>query len=357
VRWFRPAVEALEPYVPGEQPRDRRTIKLNTNENPYPPSPRVLEALREAIGDGLRLYPQPMADELRERAARLYGLRPEQVLVGNGSDELLSMLMRACVDPGTRVAYPVPTYSLYDTLVAVQGGVAVRIPFPEDFSLPEELFRAAAELTLLCNPNSPSGTFVPPEEVSELAEACPGLLVVDEAYADFAETNCLRLLGDHPNVAILRTLSKSYSLAGMRIGLALASAEVIERLARVKDSYNVNRLSLVAGVAALRDVRWMEANVEKIRRTREQLSQDLRGLGFEVHPSQANFVFARLPGQDLSWLQEALRRRGVLVRHFPAPELRDGLRITVGTDEEVRILLRVLAQLLGGARSASSPTV
>ncbi len=343
---FRKTVEAMEGYVPGEQPRDRRYVKLNTNENPYPPSPQVLEALRDAVGENLRLYPRPMADELRERAARLYRLEPENVLVGNGSDELLAIVMRAVIDPGDEVAYPVPTYSLYDTLVAIHCGVAVHVPFPPDFSLPAELADVDARLVIVCNPNSPSGTLIAPQQLGPLFRRRDRLVVIDEAYVDFADANCLELLHELPNLVILRTLSKSYSLAGMRIGLALGATGVIRELAKAKDSYNVNRLSIVAGAAALRDPRWMEANVRRVRRTREALTRRLNELGFEVPPSQANFVLARRPGQDLEPLYEGLKRRGVLVRFFATPELRDALRITVGTDDEIAVFVRVLDQLV-----------
>ncbi len=345
MRFFREVVRGMDGYVPGEQPRDRRTIKLNTNENPYPPSPRVLEALQAAVGEDLRLYPRPMADDLRERAARVYGVRPESVLAGNGSDDLLAMLVRACVGIGDRVAYPTPSYSLYDTLVTLQEGKAVRVAFGDEFVLPEELVAIDARLIFLCNPNSPSGTQILPEKIRSILERPDRLVVVDEAYVDFAESSCLPLLKEYSNLVILRTLSKSFSLAGMRIGLALGAPPVISTLAKVKDSYNVNRLSIVAGVAALRDLRWMEANVRRIRKTREMLSAGLADLGFRVLPSQANFVFARRPGCDLGPLYERIKRRGILVRHFPTPELRDALRITVGTDEEIRTLLRVLTQL------------
>jgi histidinol-phosphate aminotransferase len=344
---FRKKVRAMEGYVPGEQPRDRRYVKLNTNENPYPPSPQVIEALHEAIGPSLRLYPRPMADELRERAARLYRLKPENVLVGNGSDELLGILMRATINPGEGVAYPVPTYSLYDTLVTIHDGEPIRIPFPRDFSLPEELVDVDAPLVIVCNPNSPSGTLIPPEALQRLLHKRDRLIVFDEAYVDFATTNCLELLSEAANVVVLRTFSKSYSLAGMRIGLALGAAPLIAQLAKVKDSYNVDRLSIVAGAAALRDPRWMEANVRRIRRTRNSLMRRLVEMGFEVPPSQANFVMARTPGKDLGPLYEGLRRRGVLVRHFAAADLRDALRITVGTDDEIAVFLRVLGQLCG----------
>jgi histidinol-phosphate aminotransferase len=271
---------------------------------------------------------------------------PENVLAGNGSDDLLAIAVRACVEPGERVAYPVPTYSLYDTLVTLHDGEAVRVPFPPDFSLPPELVDVECALVFLCNPNSPSGTLVSEEEVSRLAERRRNrLVVVDEAYVDFADTHCLGLLKRHPNVLVLRTLSKSYSLAGMRIGLALGAAPVIATLAKVKDSYNLNRLSIVAGAAALRDTRWMETNVRRIRRTRQTLGEELRSRGFEVLPSHANFVMARRRGRDLGPLYEGLKRRGVLVRHFATPDLHDSLRITVGTDDEIRVLLRVIDQL------------
>jgi histidinol-phosphate aminotransferase len=307
----------------------------------------VLEALRDALGDNLRLYPRPMADELRERAARFYRFEPGNILVGNGSDELLAILMRATIDPGDRVAYPVPTYTLYDTLVTIHGGEAVRVPFPPDYGLPEELAEIDARLVIVCNPNAPSGTWLAPQALGPLFRRRDRIVVIDEAYVDFAEGDCLELVREMPNAVVLRTLSKSYSLAGMRVGLAVASEKTIGELAKVKDSYNVNRLSIVAGAAALRDPRWMESNVRKIRRSRDALTRRLVELGFEVPPSQANFVLARKPGEDLERLYEGLKRRGVLVRYFATPELRDALRITIGTDDEIAVLVRVLEQLLG----------
>ncbi|MGH7804983.1 MAG: histidinol-phosphate transaminase [Candidatus Binatia bacterium] len=353
---FRKTVQAMTGYVPGEQPRDRRTIKLNTNENPYPPSPRVLEALAEALTPSLRLYPAPMADELRDRASRVYLVKPENVLVGNGSDELLSLLMRACIDPGDPVAYPVPTYSLYDTLVELHEAEPIRVPFGPVFELPEALIDANARLLFFANPNSPSGTAVPPSEIARLAEARGDrLVVVDEAYVDFASTNCVDLLKDHPNLLVLRTFSKSFSLAGMRIGLALGHESVIATLAKVKDSYNVNRLSIIAASAALRDLRWMERNVERIRETRATLTADLEAIGFIVLPSEANFVLARMPGRDLGPIQQTLKRRGILVRHFAQSGLEDCLRVTVGADDEVRIFVRTLAGLLKQDSEAALP--
>jgi histidinol-phosphate aminotransferase len=335
--------------VPGEQPEaGRRVIKLNTNENPYPPSPRVLEALAAAGDASLRLYPDPEARALRERASAVYGVPADHILAGNGSDELLALLLRATVEPGDRVAFPVPTYSLYATLVAVQGGEAVCLPWPADFSLPGGLASARARVTFLCNPNSPSGTVVPPAEVEALARAVAGVLVVDEAYADFAETNALGLVGRHANVLVLRTMSKSYSLAGLRVGLAFGHPELLAGLRTVKDSYNLSRLSQAAAAAALEDAAGMRANVARVRATRARLTAGLERLGFGVLPSQANFVLARRRHVDQAPVAAALAARDILVRHFPVPELADALRITVGTDDEVEMLLAALADV--GAR-------
>jgi len=332
--------------VPGEQPRaGRRVVKLNTNENPYPPSPRVLDALAAAVNGGLRLYPDPDAHGLRTRAAAVYGVPPDHVLAGNGSDECLALLARAIVDAGDRVAFPVPTYSFYETLVAAQGGTAVRMPWPSDFTLPGELATTGARLTFLCNPNSPSGTLVPNAAIEELARRLDGVLVVDEAYVDFARESAMPLVTRHPNVVVLRTFSKSFSLAGLRIGLAFGHPDLLAGLRMVKDSYNLDRLALVAAEAALEDLDHMRANVARVRATRTRLARALADLGFSVLPSEANFVLARRAGTDLAPLTRALSSRDVLVRHFPTPELRDALRITVGTDEEIDVLLAALREL------------
>jgi histidinol-phosphate aminotransferase len=337
--FVRPTVGAMIGYVPGEQPQDRRYIKLNTNENPYPPSPRVLEALRAAVNDDLRLYPDPLANALRDRAAAVYGCARENILVGNGSDELLNLVVRACVDAHDRVVFPYPTYSLYDTLVTLQDGDPVHVPYPADFSLPNGLAEARGRVTFVCHPNSPSGTPVPMASIRRLAEQVTGLLVVDEAYVDFADATALGLVHEHGNVVVLRTFSKSFSLAGMRIGLAFASPPIIAALLKLKDSYNVTRLSIVAAAAALDDYAWMQANVTRIRHTRARLSDGLRDRGFLVLPSQSNFVLARRSGHSLEGFYLELKTRGILVRYFPTPELRDAVRITVGTDAEIDRLL------------------
>jgi histidinol-phosphate aminotransferase len=349
----RSAVRSIEGYVPGEQPRDRRYIKLNTNESPYPPSPRVLEAIHAGVRDDLRLYPDPAATELRRAAAEVYGVSLDAILAGNGSDDLLTMLFRACTDAvpfastyESRAAYPVPTYSLYDTLAAIQGCEAAPVPFPEDFTLPvEALLAKDARLTIVCNPNAPSGTFTPVAAIEDLVRHARGLVVVDEAYVDFAPATCLPLVGEHDNLIVLRTFSKSYSLAGMRVGLAFGPPALLREIYKVKDSYNMSRLAQLAAKAALEDRGVMEENVRKVRASREALTGALRALGYVVLPSEANFVLARRPGADLGSTYCALRAEGILVRYFDKPGLRDALRISVGLPEENEALLRALAKL------------
>ncbi|HUO05113.1 MAG TPA: histidinol-phosphate transaminase [Candidatus Binataceae bacterium] len=346
---FRESVKKMAPYRPGEQPRPgRRLIKLNTNENPYPPSPLVRRAVARAAGADLRLYPAPRADELIASASRVYRVPPKMILAGNGSDELLAMIFRATLGPGDTVAYAVPTYSLYDTLALVQEARIVHVPFNTDFKLPaNELGAVCAKLTIVCNPNSPSGTLTPVRELAALARRLDNrLLVIDEAYVDFARENALALIRRHRNVAIVRTLSKSHSMAGMRLGLCFAHPEIIETLAKVKDSYNLSRIALAAGAAAVGDTKWMKRNVERVRKTRTIVEARLRRIGFIVPPSQANFVLARMPGRDMAGVARALRRAGILVRHFATPRLFDTLRISIGTPAEMTALFHALSPLL-----------
>ena len=347
-RYFRSNIAAIVGYSPGEQPQDQGFIKLNTNENPYPPSPKVYSALRKAINPSLRLYPDPLSANLRMIAADIYGVNPSNIIVGNGSDELLSILLRCFVSPQDRVAFPAPTYSLYDTLIEIQNGVAVRVDFPADFSLPESLAEQNAAVTFLCNPNAPSGTLISLAEIDRLARTVSGILVVDEAYVDFAESegaSSVPLIRQLPNLVVLRTFSKSFSLAGMRIGLGFASEEVISGMMKVKDSYNMNRLSMTAATAALQDLPWMNRNVRRIQRARKKLTSALKRLGYRVYPSHANFIMARKTGQNLRGIYEELKRRKILVRYFDAAGLQDCLRITVGTPKEIQVLLKEMAAI------------
>jgi histidinol-phosphate aminotransferase len=341
---FRKNVERMSAYVPGEQPpHGTKVIKLNTNENPYPPSPSVGEAIARELSDGgarLRLYSDPAALEVRLAASDVTGFPIDQVLAGNGSDELLALIVRAVVEPGEKILYPYPTYVLYETLAEAQGARIQTHEFGPDFSLPQSLFGADAKVIFVTSPNSPSGTSHPSVELGRLADSVPhALVVVDEAYADFADDNALDLARTRPNVVVLRTFSKSYSLAGMRIGLLFGSSDVVRGIGKVKDSYNLDRLAIVAGAAALRDQAWMTDNVAKIRRTRARLLSSLSGLGFSVLPSSANFVFARLGSASrASGAYRFLKEQGILVRYFPRPLLDDALRITVGTDAEIDAL-------------------
>jgi len=346
---FREAIERMAPYTPGEQPRPgQRLIKLNTNENPYPPSPGVRRAIVANAGAALRLYPPPRADAFVAAASRLYGIPASHILAGNGSDELLSMIFRAALGQGDRVAYALPTYSLYDTLAAIQEARVAAVPLGPGFAQPlDALARERAQLTIVCNPNSPCGTLAMPDELDGLARRLGRrLLVIDEAYVDFAEADALDLVHRHRNVIVLRTLSKSFSLAGLRLGLLFAQLPIVESLLKVKDSYNLNRVAIAAGAQALDDAAWMRRNVEKVRRTREIAQERLRALGFEVPPSSSNFVLARLAGRDMAPVTAALRRRGILVRHFPTSVFRDAIRISIGTPAEMNALFKALGPLI-----------
>ena len=344
---FRPAIDALHGYVPGEQPPGGAgVVKLNTNENPYPPSPRALAALAAIDGDSLRRYPQPFADTFRRSAAEVLGVDPDWILVGNGSDDLLTMLFRAVTGTGRTVAYPAPTYVLYRTLAAIQGAPVMEVPFDEEYTLPvAALAEAGAALTIVANPNSPSGTTATVEQLAELAARTAGVVAVDEAYVAFAERSALDLVRRNGRVIVLRTLSKSHGLAGLRLGFGVAHPGLLSGLAKVKDSYNVDAVAAAVGAAAVRDVEYTRETVERIRTTRTRLGRALAGRGFRVWPSQANFVLARPADGDALRLYRGLRERGVLVRYFAEPGLADKLRITVGTDRQTARLLSALADL------------
>jgi len=345
--YLRKNIEQMEGYSPGLQPKEAGFIKLNTNESPYPPSARVIEAMRAACGEAIRKYPPPLADPFRVRAAQLLGTRPECILCGFGSDDILTIAVRAFCGEGDLMAFPCPTYSLYEVLARIQNARAAAVEFPEDYSLPAALARTGARLTLLSNPNAPSGTMVAYSDVARLADALDGVLLVDEAYVDFAEWDCLELAKTRPNVIVTRTLSKSHGLAGLRFGYAVAHEGLIAGMMKVKDSYNVSAPALAGAVAAIADQEWLAQNVARIKKTRGMLVEGLTGLGFYCWPSQANFVLARVPaGRDAERVYEGLVERKVLVRYFKAPRLEDCLRISVGTDQEIRAVLDALAEIL-----------
>jgi histidinol-phosphate aminotransferase len=343
---IRPNIRAMDGYVPGEQPRDGAFIKLNTNENPYPPSPKVFEAVRAALtGDRLRKYPDPHGTAFRQAAGRVLGVDPDAILIGNGSDDILTILTRAFVPEGELVVSPAPSYLLYRTLADIQGARFQTVPYTADWRLPSPWPARGADLTFVANPNSPSGTALSLADLERLAEEVGGPLVVDEAYVDFASANALPLLR-RKNVVITRTLSKSYALAGIRFGFAVADPALIRELVKVKDSYNCDVLSLAAATAAIEDQEYLRGTRDRILATRERMVTALSELDFEVTPSQANFVWCRRGDQTARPIAEELKRCRILVRYMNYPSYGEGLRVSVGSDGEVDRLLSALRTIL-----------
>jgi len=355
-----PHVAAMSAYTPGEQPQGGGWTKLNTNENPYAPSPAAVTAARAAIGeDGgvLRLYPSPDSRDLRAAAAAFHGLPQDHVLAGNGSDDVLNLLIRAYAGPGRAVGMLDPSYSLYPVLAAAQHAPVVRVPITADLTFdPESVAGSGCTVFFLTNPNAPLGVAFARERVAAAARAFPGLLVVDEAYAAFAPADCVGLVREHANVAVTRTLSKSHALAGLRAGYVLARPGVIALLDRVRDSYNLDRVAQAAAAAALADRAWLDSTVARILASRERMASGLRGLGWQVGASATNFLLAvpTRPGAPVSAATgehafEYLRMRRILVRRFPShPLTAPALRITVGTDPEVDACLAAAADWTAG---------
>ena len=371
----RPLGQRLRPYGPGEQPKVQGLVKLNTNENPYGPSPKVLNSIKAALDDRLRLYPNPNADLLRERLARRHGCEIDQVMVGNGSDELLALATRAFVDPSTTgamdhynlypshgaakvslrtIQYFSPSYSLYPVLAAIHGAHKNPVPLQMDFALPGvgdlrrgKLWDFGAALTFITTPNAPTGRGCPPADLEEIIRAQERVVVLDEAYADFAETDAMALALKYPHVLVFRTFSKAFSLCFQRIGYAVGHADLITAMLKIKDSYNVNGLAQIAALATLDELPYYKANIEKVKATRAWLAGALGDLGFTVLPSETNFLFARPPQFSAElWLQR-LRERNVLVRWFDGLDTRSFLRITVGKDPEARAFVDAARKILG----------
>ena len=358
----RPLVRRLHAYVPGEQPKIRGLIKLNTNENPYPPAPAVLAATRAAVDGRLRLYPNPTAEPLRAKLAALHGCTPEHIIVGNGSDELLALAVRAFVEPvpagksaGSRSLVQTfsPSYSLYPVLAETHGAAFRSVPLQSDFTLPQlaglkrnRAWNFSAALTLVTTPNAPSGRSYPVAQLDRLCRAQKGVVVLDEAYVDFARDNALGLALKHPNVLVARTFSKAYSLCFQRVGYFVGHPELIAGLHKIRDSYNVNGLGQIAAAATLDHLPFYRANFARIIDTRERLGEELGRLGFEVLPSETNFILARPPRfAAADWLQK-LRDRKILVRWFNAEPIRDYLRITIGTPGEATALVKAARGIL-----------
>ncbi|HTW94706.1 MAG TPA: histidinol-phosphate transaminase [Tepidisphaeraceae bacterium] len=344
----RKTIREMSGYTPGEQPpAGARVVKLNTNENPFPPSENVMRAIREITPDALRRYPDPLANAFRAAAARVHGVQPEMIIAGNGSDDILTIATRTFIPPGGALAFPEPTYSLYPVLAQLQDAKFAVVDWEKNWSLPiDALLATKADAIYLANPNAPSGTFVPPVKVAELAEKFAGLLLVDEAYADFAEGNCMSLVSRFSNVIVSRTMSKAYSLAGLRFGYAVAQEQIIAEMMKVKDSYNCDAISIVAAAAALEDQEYAAKTWDYVRSERQRISAELTKLAFAVPPSQANFVLATCPDGDGRHIYQSLKDRGILVRYFDLPGLRDKLRITIGIKEDNDALLAAIKSIV-----------
>jgi len=341
-QFVRSDIAALAGYVPGEQPQGGDWIKLNTNENPYPPSPAVARAIAAAAtGRTLAKYPDPLATAFRTRAAEVLGVDPDWIMCGNGSDDLLTILVRTFVGAGEWLRMPYPSYILYRTLAGIQGASCDEVHYRRDWSLGDEFAapRDGLRLAIVANPNSPSGTLLPPQRLAELAGRMSCAFVVDEAYGDFADTNCLDLVRKNERVIVTRSFSKSYALAGLRFGFAVAQPQVIEQLQKVKDSYNCDTLSIVAATAAIDDQAWLADNRSKIVATRRRLTDEMRRLGYDAVESQANFVWCTHPERPHKPVYEALKASGILIRFMHYAGWGDGLRITVGTDAEIDAFL------------------
>ena len=341
----------MQPYVPGEQPQGGKFIKLNTNENPYPPSTKVIQAIRSAADSGLQRYPDPLGTAFRIRAAEVLGVDPDWILCGNGSDDILTILTRAFVGEGDLLRLPYPSYILYRTLAQLQNAVWEEIHFRPDFSLGDDFSRASDRLkfVFLPNPNSPSGTILSPAIIAKIADQLPCPLLVDEAYVDFADQNCIELVKQNPKVMVSRTLSKSYALAGLRFGFLVAQPEVIAMLRKVKDSYNCDTISLAAATAAIDDQQWLAENRAKVLETRARTILRLREIGFEVTDSHANFAWCTLPGRSTQSIYQSLKQDKVLVRYMNYAGWGDGLRITIGTDQQMDACLALLPQAMASS--------
>jgi histidinol-phosphate aminotransferase len=349
-RFWSARVHGLSPYTPGEQPRMANLLKLNTNENPFGPSPLALEAIRDAAADTLRLYPDPQSIELREALAVYHDVRPDQVFVGNGSDEVLAHAFAALLKHAAPLLFADVTYSFYPVWCGLYGVAYDTVPLDEDLRVRIDDYDRVAGAIILANPNAPTGVALARAEIARLLRLhADKPVIVDEAYVDFGGETAIPLIGAHPNLLVVRTMSKSRALAGLRVGYAIGDAALIEGLTRVKDSFNsypLGRPAQAGAIASIADEAYFQACRAKVMASRARLSDGLEGLGFQVLPSAANFVFARHPLREGKALAAALRERAILVRHFAAPRISDHLRITVGDDEQVDRLLGALGAIL-----------
>jgi histidinol-phosphate aminotransferase len=346
--YFRPSVDAMTGYIPGEQPKPgTNIIKLNTNENPYPPSPTAMSVLRSLDSEWLRRYPNPFANDFRTAISEVLNVPIDWIIVGNGSDEILNIVIRACAEGQRSIVYPTPTYVLYQTLAAMQPAEVIEIPYGENNRLPiAELIAANGAVTFIASPNSPSGHTVSIEDLRQLASQLSGVLLIDEAYVDFALETALPLVKEFENVMISRTLSKGYSLAGLRLGFGIANPQLLSGLFKVKDSYNIDAIACAVGAAAIYDQAHKNQCIEKVKASRSQLAVDLKQFGFEVPETQTNFLLVTPPNNNAESIYLGLKERGILVRYFKQPSLDNKLRITVGTEEQNHTLIEALIHLI-----------
>lgn len=343
----------IKPYVPGEQPRDKKYIKLNTNENPYPPSPLVTAAIRDEAGEALRLYPDPECMELRKKLAAYYGVDLQQVFVSNGSDEILAFCFLAFFNPGRAIIFPDITYSFYPVYASLFGIDYNTIPLNDDFSVPVELFTKENGGIILANPNSPTGGLLPVGEIVKILESSiDSVVIVDEAYIDYGGESVIGLIAEYPNLLVVRTFSKSRSLAGLRVGFALGNKELIEGLERIKNSFNsytLDKLALVGAEAALDDEKYFQKTRKLVIKTREETIKQLKEQGFIIVESEANFIFIKHPRCNAPLMFQKLREKGILVRHYNQPRINDYLRVTIGTDAEMREFIEAVNSILAGS--------
>ncbi len=356
--YWSPLARELSPYVPGEQPRIADLVKLNTNESPFGPSPLALEAMRAAASDALRLYPDPEATELREALAVHHGVKPEQVFVGNGSDEVLAHAFVALLKQPQPLLFPDVTYSFYPVWAQLFGIAWQTVPLDEEMRVRVEDYRRAAGSIVIANPNAPTGIALPRTEIARLLQQHPDIpVLIDEAYVDFGGESAVPLIADHPNLLVVQTMSKSRALAGLRVGYAIGDVGLIEALRRVKDSFNSYPLGSIAqagATASVRDEAYFRASCAKVVAGRDAMTRELTALGFTVLPSSANFVFARHPARGGAEFAAALREHAILVRHFNKPRTAAWLRITVGTEDDTRRLIAAARAILQDAAKSRS---
>ncbi|MEA2012684.1 MAG: histidinol-phosphate transaminase [Verrucomicrobiota bacterium] len=345
---FRNNIKQMNGYTPGEQPKDKKYIKLNTNENPYPPSPKIIKILKKFDYKNLRLYPDPTATSLISAAAKHYNVSENNILAGNGSDDILTIAIRAIAGENDKIAYPTPSYSLYPELTDIQGSLRKPITLKNDFSLPKDILSQlkGTSLFIIPNPNAPSGNLFDKALLKKICREYEGIVLIDEAYAEFASDTCLDFSDSFSNVIVSRTLSKSFSLAAIRIGFAIAQPEIIKQLSKAKDSYNTNMLSQLIAQSAIKDFNYTQQNITKIIATRNNYIQKFEELGWNIIPSETNFIFAKPFNITAEKYFHQMRENGILIRYFPGKNTGKYVRITIGTNEEMNSLYKTTLKIM-----------